>query len=64
MCPGMRPATGWMAYLTFAPRFSSVGREIAHGVLRLRDGHAVAGDDDDRLRRLQDADRVLDGAPG
>ena len=23
MCPGIRPATGWIAYLTSTPRFSS-----------------------------------------
>ena len=34
--------------------------EIAHRVLRLGDGHAVAGDDDDRLRRGEHVDRVLD----
>ena len=60
MWPGMRPATGWMAYLTVgAAPFEDLG-ELAHGVLGLGDGHPVAGDDDERLRRLQNGDRLVD----
>ena len=51
MWPGMRPATGWIAYLTSTPFFSSSVGELAHGVLRLRDRHPVARDDDDRAAR-------------
>ena len=42
MCPGMRPATGWIAYFTSTPRLLEHVGELAHRVLRLRDGHAVA----------------------
>ena len=42
MCPGIRPATGWMAYLTSTPlRLEELG-QLAHGVLGLGDGQAVA----------------------
>ena len=51
MWPGMRPATGWMAYFTSPPRFSMQLGQLAHRVLRLRDRHAVAGDDDHRAAR-------------
>ncbi len=50
MCPGIRPATGWIAYLTSTPRSSSSVRELAHVVLCLRDGHSVSGDDDHLAR--------------
>ena len=46
MWPGMRPATGWIAYFDLdALRLEQVG-ELAHGVLRLRDRQPVAGHDD------------------
>jgi hypothetical protein len=48
MWPGMRPATGWIAYFTSTPR--SVA-QFGHGVLRLRHCHAVAGHDDDVVGR-------------
>ncbi len=47
MCPGMRPATGWIAYLTSTPLLSSALCELAHRVLRLGDGHPVTGHDHD-----------------
>ena len=46
----MRPATGWMAYETSTPRASSSSASSRTRVLRLRDGEAVAGHDDDLLR--------------
>ena len=52
----MRPATGWIAYFDVdAALLEHVG-ELAHVVLRLRDGHPVAGHDDDLAR-----ERELDG---
>ena len=46
----MRPATGWIANLTSMPlRLEHLG-QLAHRVLGLRDGHAVAGHDDDLAR--------------
>ena len=50
MWPGMRPATGWIAYFTWTPRCSRMRRELAHGVLGLRRRHAVARDEDDLPR--------------
>ena len=50
MWPGMRPATGWIAYFTVPPRFSTRSAELAHLVLCLRHCHAVAGHDDHLLR--------------
>ncbi len=50
MCPGMRPATGWMANFTSMPRLISDFRELLDLVLRLRHGHAVAGDDHHAFR--------------
>ena len=51
MCPGSRPATGWMPNRTSTPRLAQLGGELGDGVLRLRDRHAVAGRDDDGRRR-------------
>ena len=49
----MRPATGWMAYSTLdALRLEQLG-QVAHGVLRLGHGHAVARDDDDALDAVE-----------
>ena len=53
MCPGMRPATGWMPKRTLTPFSRSMLGDLEHRVLRLRDGHAVAGHDDDVLRLAQ-----------
>ena len=50
MWPGMRPATGWIAYFDVDALGLEQLRELAHLVLRLRDGEAVARDDDDALR--------------
>ena len=61
MCPGMRPATGWIAYRTSTPFFSSSVGELAHGVLRLRDREAVAGHDDDAPRVGEHDRDVLGG---
>ena len=45
MCPGILPATGWMAQVTFAPSaFEPVGY-LAQRVPGLRHRHAVAGHD-------------------
>ena len=68
MCPGMRPATGWIAYSTSTPFSSSSSASCAHVVLRLRDGHPVAGHDDHLARERElDGDvlgrRRADGAP-
>ena len=43
----MRPATGWMPYLTVTPRSSRALASSRHGVLRLRGGQSVAGNEDD-----------------
>ena len=48
MCPGIRPATGWIAYLTSTPRGLEELGQLADRVLGLRDRQAVAGDDDHR----------------
>ena len=50
MCPGIRPATGWIAYLTSTPAGLEELGQLAHGVLRLGHGETVARDDDDGLR--------------
>ena len=63
MWPGMRPATGWMPKRTLTPLLAQDLGDLAHGVLRLRHRHAVAGHDDDvlgvaqQLGRLDRADR-------
>ena len=46
MWPGMRPATGWMANLTWTPASLQELGELPDLVLGLGDGHAVAGRDD------------------
>ena len=62
MWPGMRPATGWMAYETSTPRCLEQLGQLADRVLRLGHGEAVAGHDDDLLgvgqldRRVVEAD--------
>ena len=53
MWPGMRPATGWIAYLTSTPFSSSSSASCADVVLRLRDRHPVAGHDDDLARERE-----------
>ena len=50
MWPGMRPATGWIAYCDVDALLLEQLRELAHVVLRLRDREPVAGDDDDLAR--------------
>ena len=67
MCPGMRPATGWMAYFTSTPLASSRLGHLLDGVLGLRDGQPVAGHHDDlvgigHLDRGIGGDGGLDGA--
>ncbi len=59
MWPGMRPATGWMAYLTSMPRLREQLGQLADAVLRLGDRHAVAGDDDDRAGAVEQARQLL-----
>ncbi len=66
MCPGMRPATGWMAYFTSPPLLLDQFRQLAHLVLRLRHRHAVARNDDHAARVGELHGRVLrarSGAP-
>ena len=69
MWPGIRPATGWMAYLTSTPACLEQLGQLADGVLGLGHGQAVAGHDDDRAgvgeldRGVVDAD-LADGAAG
>ena len=61
MCPGIRPATGWMAYLTSTPlRLEELG-QLADGVLGLGDREAVAGHDD-HLLGVGQLDRDVVGA--
>ena len=55
MWPGMRPATGWIAKLHVDAALGELVVELAHAVLRLRDGHAVAGHDDDARARSRAA---------
>ena len=54
MWPGRRPATGWIAKRTFGAPLPEQLRDLVERILRLRDGHAVAGDDDDLLRVEQE----------
>ena len=67
MWPGIRPATGWIAYLTSTPRLLEELGQLADGVLGLGDREAVARDDDHVLgvgqldRGVVDAD-LADGA--
>ena len=56
MCPGMRPATGWIAYFTSTPRASSSSASSRTAVLGLGDREAVARDHDDR-RGVGELDR-------
>ena len=61
----MRPATGWIAYLTSTPLLLELVGELLDRVLGLRDGEPVAGDDHDRVgvgerdRRVLGADRAV-----
>jgi hypothetical protein len=60
---GQRPATGWIAKRTVAPRLRSRLAELVDRALRLRDRHAVARDDDHALgleQELRHARRVLE----
>ena len=50
MWPGMRPATGWIAYFTSTPRALEQVGQLADRVLGLRDGQPVAGHDHDLVR--------------
>ena len=60
MCPGMRPATGWIGVVDVdATRLEDLA-ELADSMLRLRDGQAVAGHDDDALRIGELDGRVVD----
>ena len=51
MCPGMRPATGWIAYFTSTPALLEQRGQLAHRVLRLRDRQPIAGHDHHRFAR-------------
>ena len=46
MCPGMRPATGWIANFTSAAALLEQVGELPDLVLRLRRRHPVAGHHD------------------
>ena len=59
MCPGMRPATGWMAYLTSTPCGFELVAHFAQRVLRLRHRHAVARHDDDLRGIFQEVGGVF-----
>ncbi len=61
MCPGIRPATGWIAYVTLTPPLLEELGELAHAVLRLGDRQAVAWDDDHVLG-VGELDRDVVGA--
>ena len=63
MCPGMRPATGWMAKNVSTPRALQRVGQLARRVLGLGHGQAVAGDDDDLAGVGQQHAHVL-GRPG
>ena len=62
MWPGMRPATGWIAYLTVTPFCDQLGGQLLDRVLRARDRQAVAGDDDHRLGVAEDEGGVVGAA--
>ena len=49
MWPGMRPATGWIAYLTVTPFSRQFQRQLLDRVLGARDRQAVARHDDHGL---------------
>ena len=53
MCPGRRPATGWMAKRTLLARRPQLAGQFRHGLLGLRHGHAVARHDDDAVGLVQ-----------
>src|SRR5918994_936340 len=59
MCPGIRPATGWIAYFTSTPSPFEKVPHPAQRMLRLRDRHAVARYDDHPLGVLHDERRIL-----
>jgi hypothetical protein len=59
MWPGMRPATGWMAYLILDAFLLEMVGHLAERVLRLRHRHAVARHDDDLRSVLQNVGGVL-----
>ena len=59
MWPGSRPATGWMPNRTSTPALAQLAGELGDRVLRLGDGHAVAGRDDHRRGVLQQVGDVL-----
>ena len=61
MWPGMRPATGMDGELHRDAALLELIVQLAHAVLRLRHRHAVAGNDDDELRLLQDLRRAFGG---
>ena len=63
MCPGMRPATGWIAYLTSTPLRLEQRRHLLDRVLGLRHGQTVAGHDDD-LVGVRHLDRGIGGRGG
>ena len=59
MCPGIRPATGWMPNTTSTPRSLQDLGEFGRGVVRAGDREPVAGHDHDALRVVeQDRDVV------
>ena len=62
MWPGMRPATGWIAYLTVTPLCDELLGQLLDRVLRARHRQAVAGHDDHRLGVAEDEGGVVGAA--
>ena len=58
MCPGIRPATGWMANSTSTPRLQPI-IQLADLVLRLRYCDSVAGHDDNAAGGFQHRGRFF-----
>ena len=61
MCPGIRPATGWMAYFDLTTVLLDQVGQLPHRMLGLSDGQAVAGNDDHQTGIGQPQRRILDG---
>ena len=61
MWPGIRPATGWMAYDTSTPRVLQQIGEGMHVVLCLGDRHPVPGHEDDLVRIAEHHGDVVHG---
>ena len=62
MWPGMRPATGWIAYFTVTPLCGELLGQLVHRVLGARHRQAVARHDDHGLGVAQHEGRVVGAA--